>query len=106
MAPSFSSWRRSSSALVRLPLWHRAMVPRPWRTIMGWALARTRLPEVAYRTCPVAMRAVGFAREASTAGVNTSLTSPRSRWPWITPSSLTAMPQLSWPRCCSAYRAE
>ena len=32
-APSFSSWRRSSRALVRLPLWQRAMVPRPWRTI-------------------------------------------------------------------------
>ena len=25
MAPSFSSWRRSSMALVRLPLWHRAI---------------------------------------------------------------------------------
>ena len=25
---SFSSWRRSSMALVRLPLWHSAMVPR------------------------------------------------------------------------------
>lgn len=47
MAPSFSSALRSWTALVRLPLWHRAMVPRPCRTIMGWALARTRLPAVA-----------------------------------------------------------
>lgn len=38
---------------------------------------------------------IGFARLASTAGVNTSFTRPRSRWPLITPSSFTAMPQLS-----------
>jgi len=52
------------------------------------------------------MCAVVVDRLASTSGVNTSFTRPRSRWPVITPSSLTAMPQLSCPRCCSAYRAE
>ena len=82
-------------------------IPLMRRTI-GVVFQDFRLIEkkTVYENIEVAMRAVGFAREASTAGVNTSLTSPRSRWPWITPSSLTAMPQLSWPRCCSAYRAE
>ncbi len=44
--PSDCSWSRSSTVLVRLPLWPRAMVwPWPWRTT-GWAFCHTVEPVV------------------------------------------------------------
>jgi len=44
-------------------------------------------------------------RERSRSAGNTSFTSPTSRYAVNTPSSFTAMPALSWPRCWRAYRA-
>ena len=45
-APSASSWRLSSSALIRLPLC--AIATGPWAVVavMGWALRRLELPAV------------------------------------------------------------
>ena len=47
MAPDSSSFSRSSAALVRLPLWARAMEPFTWLMTMGWALVRLLRPVVA-----------------------------------------------------------
>lgn len=47
MAPESSSFSRSSAALVRLPLWYKAMVPFTWLMTMGWALERLFRPVVA-----------------------------------------------------------
>ena len=38
---------------------------------------------------------IGVCQTCQHRRVNTSFTRPRSRWPLITPSSFTAMPQLS-----------
>ena len=46
IAPSSSSSRRSSTALVRLPLWTMPSGPIEVLTTIGWALAMTLVPAV------------------------------------------------------------
>ena len=77
MPPISSNSSRSSAALVRLPLWARAMGPFTWRMTKGWALARTGVPVVAYRQWPMHMLPRGML--SSTSLVNTSFTRPSSR---------------------------
>ena len=55
IAPDSSSLSRSVKALVRFPLWARAIFPFWWLTSMGWQLLLVFPPVVPYLTWPTAM---------------------------------------------------
>src|SRR5579862_9890924 len=99
--PASSSPARSIGALTRLPLWASASVPHGVSSMKGCAFARCAPPIVEYRTCPMPTPPGSRARRS---GVKTCATSPMSLTRCVCEPSQVAMPALSWPRCCSAYR--
>src|SRR5215471_891038 len=100
MAPRRSSCRRSSVALVMLPLCAIATLPLLQATENGCALSSTVSPAVEYRVWPMASSPGSSAR--------TSLVKMSATWPivlcvkTVVPSEVQ-IPALSWPRCCSEY---
>ena len=96
--PLASSSARISCAFTRLPLWQIASWPPAYSTTNGWALRRSELPAVEYRTWPTAAAPGSLARVSR---LKASETRPiaaclRSR---PSPASRATRPADSCPRC-------
>ena len=98
IAPYFSNSLFNVLALIKFPLCAKAILPSKNWNKNGWILRPLLLPEVAYRTCPIAL--FPSRRLNILSSLNTSDTSPGPRCPFTRFPSLTTIPAASCPRCC------